>query len=147
MNENIIKKIIEEEKSKCQLPSLSELTLEEEIENNHELDVESEEEKWFLCINNIIRLTLRFGLERLEKLLLNYMIKNFIDLNNVLNILVDSIDGFEYSESTDFKVKFRLHKLEEICLSFIKVHIKKIIKLEKFTRLPKDVLIKIVRTL
>lgn len=75
------------------------------------------------------------------------MVKNFINLSNVLNILMDSLAGDEFNSSIDLNTKFRLSKLEEICLSFIKVHIKQVIKLDKFTRLPKDVLIKIIQTL
>ena len=70
-------------------------------------------------------------------------------MNNSLNILLDALDGVNFADLPDFDIetKFRLEKVEEICLGFIKVHIKQIIKLEKFALLPKDVLIKIVRTL
>ena len=114
---------------------------------------DASDEKWLLTINNLVRLCIQFKLERLEKLLLNYLLMHFMDLNNVLNILLDALDGtvFESNQSgtniIDIQTKFKLEKVEELSLSFIKFHIKQIIKLEKFTLLPKDILIKIVRTL
>ena len=109
------------------------------------------EEKWLLTINNLVRLCIQFKLDRLEKLLLNYLLMHFMDLNNVLNILLDALDGTDFesnpSGTIDIQTKFKLEKVEELSLSFIKFHIKQIIKLEKFTLLPKDILIKIVRTL
>ena len=114
---------------------------------------DASDEKWLLTINNLVRLCIQFKLERLEKLLLNYLLMHFMDLNNVLNILLDALDGsvFELNQSTstniDIQTKFKLNKVEELSLSYIKFHIKQIIKLEKFAQLPKDVLIKIVRTL
>ncbi len=151
LNEILLESIIQEESSKSLPDQTSELSLDETKKNFH-LDFECNQENWFLVINNIIRLSIFFKLERLEKLLLNYLIRVFIDLNNVLNILLDSLDGDDFSETnnenlTANQTKICLKKVEEICLSFIKFHIKQIIKLEKFAQLPKDVLIKIVRTL
>ncbi len=147
LNENTLTAIIEEKKL------INTTATNDSNEIKEILDMNTSEEKWLLTINNLVRLCIQFKLDRLEKLLLNYLLMHFMDLNNVLNILLDALDGtvFESNPSDtniiDIQTKFKLEKVEELSLSFIKFHIKQIIKLEKFTLLPKDILIKIVRTL
>lgn len=145
LNENTLTAIIEEKKL------INTTAANDSNEIKETFDMNTSEEKWLLTINNLVRLCIQFKLDRLEKLLLNYLLMHFMDLNNVLNILLDALDGTDFesnpSGTIDIQTKFKLEKVEELSLSFIKFHIKQIIKLEKFTLLPKDILIKIVRTL
>lgn len=98
------------------------------------LDYKSSRVNWMLVVNELIRGAIRFGLIRLERLLVHYMIDKFLAVENVLYVLMDALDD----------EKSALPLVEEVCLSFTKIHIKQLIKLDEFKLLPKHVLLKIV---
>ena len=108
-------------------------------ENNDDcLDYKSTRVKWMLVVNDLIRGAIRFGLARLEKLLILYLIDKFLSVSNVLYVLMDALDENRCC------VTGALPLVEEVCLSFTKIHVKQVIKLDEFKLLPKNVLLKIV---
>jgi hypothetical protein len=133
--------------------SFQELERVESYDENLVLDFESDEERWMLTVNKLMRIAIRFKLERLEKLLLCYLINKFITIDTVLNILMDSVDGVDLpllsdgSFELDSSEKFKLLNVEEACLNVIKLNIKVIIQTSKFKYLNKGLLIKIARYL
>jgi hypothetical protein len=132
--------------------SFEELERAEFYDESTVLDFESDAERWMLTVNKLMRNAIRFRLERLEKLLLGYLINKFLTIDNVLNILMDSVDGVETSSrdsgdlfGVDFGKKFKLVNVEEACLNVIKLNIKVVIQTSKFKYLNKALLIKIAR--
>lgn len=100
------------------------------------LNYKTKRTKWMLVINEIMRNAISFELNRLEKLLVNYLMDEFLSKTNVLYVLMDSLEE-----------SIKLPLVEEVCLSFIKLNVKEIIKIDEFKLLPKSVLLKIVLNL
>jgi hypothetical protein len=108
------------------------------------LDFNSSKFKWMAIINDFIRYSIEFKLHRLENLLINYLINNFLTTENVLYVIMDAID---VGNDQKRRRQTQLGIVEEACLCFIKLNIKKVIKTDEFKLLPKSVLIKIVTRL
>lgn len=126
---------VEPPSSKKPLTNLS--SYEKDDENC--LDYKSPRVKWMLVVNELIRGCIRFGLTRLEKLLVHYLLDKFLTIDTVLFVLMDALDQ-DRSGGV-------LSLVEDVCLSFTKMHVKEIIKLDEFKLLPKQVLLKIVLNL
>ena len=133
LNEELLNQAINDYKIENVEVKLIDLDLSKE-ENYKDAVFDYKLEKWYLIVNNLIRFSIKFKMDRLEKLLLNFLMYKYLNLNNCLNIFMDSID----SEAQN------LVSVEEVCLTYIKIYIKNIIKLDKFKLLPKHALIKIV---
>lgn len=97
------------------------------------LDHTSARHSWMLTINRLIRVARRFNLDRLEKLLVSYLIDTFLAVPNILYVLMDALDQVE-----------PLPLVEDVSLFFATEHIKELIKTDDFKRVPKHVLLKIV---
>lgn len=102
-----------------------------------------------LRINKLIRFAIKFKLDRLEKLLIEYLLKNVFSNENILDILLDSISGSsEYKNNSLNELdlsQVKLDNVELIALDFIKLNIQDLVYNPKFQTLPKDVLIKIIQ--
>jgi hypothetical protein len=155
LDEVLLKEFLEKEK-------LNDSNLEViEIINNSANDEETSyfntiSDKWLLCINNLIRYSILFKMDRLQKLLVKYLMNKFLTNDNVLNILVDSVGSSSLNvlikhDDDLYKLKlnekFQVELAMEACLSFIRIHVKQIIKTSKFAKLPKEFIIKIVQSI
>jgi hypothetical protein len=162
LNENLIIELFESNKKIKTHPNndTSFKIIENELKSwekdNQILDFESDEEKWLLSLNQMIRLAFLFKLDRFEKLLVEYLMKKMLTMDNILNVLMDSVDGIDLVSVLDKNLndyivedllgkKFKLPMVEKACMSIIRIRIKDVIKTEKFKYLPKNLLIEIVR--
>jgi hypothetical protein len=136
LNEVKLKQLVEIEKER-----------EEEVVSNIEISESIiDHDKWMLCINRIIRFTVKYKLRRLESLLLDYLLNSFFNHDNVLNILVDATIGrVNDSDLVSFN-DIRLNNVEFVCLEYIRCNLNSIICLAKVELLPKDVLISLLKS-
>ena len=114
-------------------------------------------DQWMLCLNKIMRFTVKYRLRRLESLILDYLLTQFFNVDNVLNVLVDASRGdFSTSDQDlalyeaakgDIKLKsIRLNNVEFVCLEFIRCNLQNIVGTQKVEQLPKDVLISVLKS-
>jgi hypothetical protein len=129
--------------------NLSETLLNDLIEIMKKKSKESNnEDSWMLTLNKLIRYAIIFKLSRLEHLLLNFMISKFLNLNNILEILMDSMNGETSQDSkleNDFEFRIKLKGVEEACMNVIRLNIKDVVKLDKLKSIPKSILLKIIQ--
>jgi len=103
-----------------------------------------------LTVNRLVRFSIKFGLARLQYLLMNFMMKSYFDKDNALDILMDSLKGdlnqIKESDINENLDTIGLEKVTQIAMDYIKLNLHDIVKTEKFEMLPKDVLLKIIKT-
>ena len=149
LNEDLLKECIESEKIEGGKKDQSKPSL-ERLESSAEglFEYDSPNEKWTLLINRLIRFTIILELEKLEFHLMDCLLNKFFDPDNVLNVLMDSIYNKEdeSKESSGLKRKFKLLNVEQCCIHYICKNIKAVIATDKFTLLPRDIIIKIARS-
>ena len=146
LDEERLERMIESVRHRCEhelavepSPKPSTNTSSNEKDDENCLDYKSPRFKWMLVVNELIRGCIRFDLSRLEKLLVHYLLDKFLTLDTVLYVLMDALDQ-DRSGGV-------LSLVEDVCLSFTKMQVREIIKLDEFKLLPKQVLLKIVLNL
>ena len=116
--------------------------------------IEREEDD--LCLNRIMRFTVKYKLRRLESLILDFFLNKFFTSDNVLNVLVDASRGDFSTSDRDLmlfeaaggkKDSIKLNNIEFVCLEYIRCNLPAIIASPKVEQLPKDVLISVLKSI
>jgi hypothetical protein len=166
LNEDLLEKIINENKANNSVQDTTNIVDEicdeqDEDEEMCKFDFRKNEELWMLVLNRLVRCSMFFKQERLTQLLIRYLATKFLNVENVLNILLDSINYSYTSPLTSPKslmipdiefcnldirldLEFKLNCVTDICLAFCRHHIKNMIKVKKFRQLPKKIIVEIV---
>lgn len=141
LNETALRRLIEHTKRLTTAdapPDLQRLQINDPTDDRDDddwktLDFKSDQFKWMLVPNRFIRFAIAFKLNRLEKLLVNYLVNSFLSVQNTLYVFMDALEDQE-----------SLSLVVEACLCFIRLNIKQIIKTDEFKLLPKKALLKII---
>jgi hypothetical protein len=100
-------------------------------------------DSWKGCINKLVRYAMKYKMARLEAILLNYLVEKYFSVDNVLEVLVDSIkDDDDLTDKTTAIIDVQL-----LCADFIRKNLAAVVGSQKINDLPKNILLKILKNI